>query len=465
MKRLVIEHLPGFLKPLWARLEASPLGYRLARGTFWSLVGAVISKGLALAASIVVARVIGKISFGELGMIQSTVGLFGVFAGLGMGLTANKHVAEFRGPAPVRAGRIIALSSAMAWCSGLLMTIVLIGLAPWLAERTLAAPHLAPLLRSASLLLLFSAVNGAQTGALAGFEAFKRIAGINFYAGLASFPLLVGGVWWRGLEGAVWGLVASQALTSFLSFLAVRSEARSAGVPLAYSGAIQEWGVLWRFSLPAVLGTVTTGPVYWLCNTLLVNRPDGYAEMGVLNAANQWFTALLFLPTVLGQAALPMLAERLGQNDRGRSSRVMWLSIKVNALISLPIVVVGSVCSRVIMNLYGSSFGEAWLTLVLVLCTAGLLAMQTPVGHVITASGRMWLGALMNLGWGLGFLGFTWLFLSWGALGLATARLLAYLLHGIWTFAFAVRVLRGDARLGSLQGIGPGPTPDEPTRP
>ena len=455
MKRLVLEHLPGFLKPFWTRLEASPLGYRLARGTFWSLVGAVISKGLALAASIIVARMIGKISFGELGIIQSTVGLFGVFAGLGMGLTANKHVAELRGPAPRRAGRIIALSSATAWCSGLVMTTLLVGLAPWLAQHTLAAPHLTPLLRIGSLLLLFSAVSGAQTGALAGFEAFKRIAGINFYTGLAAFPLMVGGVWWRGLEGAVWGLVASQALTCLFSFLALRDEARSAGVAVTYEGALQEWAVLWRFSLPAVLGTVTTGPVYWVCNTLLVNRPEGYAEMGVLNAANQWFSALLFLPTVLGQAALPMLAERLGQEDRDRSRRVLLLSIKANALISLPIVIGGSVGSRGIMSLYGPSFGEAWLTLVIVLCTAALLAVQTPVGHIITASGRMWLGALMNLGWGLCFLGFTWLFLSWGALGLAVARFLAYLLHGTWTFAFAVRVLRGTTKTANLRGIGP----------
>ena len=72
------------------------MGYRLARGVFWSMAGAVISRGLMLAAWVLVARMLGKTGYGELGMIQSTVGMFGVFAGFGLGLSATKHVAEFR---------------------------------------------------------------------------------------------------------------------------------------------------------------------------------------------------------------------------------------------------------------------------------------------------------------------------------------------------------------------------------
>ena len=60
------------------------------------MAGLLISRGLLLIATVFVARILGKIVYGEFGMIQSTVGMFGVFAGFGMGLTATKHVAEFR---------------------------------------------------------------------------------------------------------------------------------------------------------------------------------------------------------------------------------------------------------------------------------------------------------------------------------------------------------------------------------
>ena len=78
-----------------ARITKSPLALRLAQGAFWSLSGAVLARGLGLLATIFVARLLGKEGFGALGLIQSTVGMFGVVAGFGMGMTATKNIAEF----------------------------------------------------------------------------------------------------------------------------------------------------------------------------------------------------------------------------------------------------------------------------------------------------------------------------------------------------------------------------------
>ena len=96
MKRLLYRFSPGALHSIFHRIEESPLGYRLARGAFWSLVGTVLSRALSVVSSILVARMLGKVGMGELGMIQSTVGIFSAFAGLGMGVTATKFVAENR---------------------------------------------------------------------------------------------------------------------------------------------------------------------------------------------------------------------------------------------------------------------------------------------------------------------------------------------------------------------------------
>src|SRR5208282_5367097 len=88
---------PNAFQGLWTRLESSPVGERLLRGAFWSVVGTVASRGLALAATILAARIIGKAVYGELGIIQSTVGMLGTLAGFGMSTTASKYVAELRG--------------------------------------------------------------------------------------------------------------------------------------------------------------------------------------------------------------------------------------------------------------------------------------------------------------------------------------------------------------------------------
>jgi O-antigen/teichoic acid export membrane protein len=198
---------------------------------------------------------------------------------------------------------------------------------------------------------------------------------------------------------------------------------------------------LWRFSLPAVLSGTMVGPVYWVCSALLVHRPDGYAQMGLWNAANQWFAVMLFLPAVLGQAVFPMLSEALGRGDLKGSRRLLLVSMKLNALIVLPLVAGVCAASPLIMASYGSGFASAWPTLCLVAVTGGLLAIQTPIGQVMAASGRMWLGALMNAGWAAVFLATTLGFLHLGASGVAAGRLVAYGCHAIWTFWFAWVVL------------------------
>jgi len=442
LKSFVLTCCPSFLKSTLDRIQNSPIGYRLARGVFWSMAGAVISRGLILVASILVARILGKTGYGELGIIRTTVGMFGVFAGFGLGLTATKHVAEYCRSDPERAGRIIGLSGIFAMLTGGLMAMGLFVFAPWLAEHTINAPHLAGVLRIGALILFIDALNGAQTGALSGFEAFRTIARVNLFVGLISFPLLVAGAYFGGLTGVVWALAINLGVNWLLNHLALRKEARRYGVPFTLRGCGSEWPILWRFSLPTALTFALPGPVNWLGAALLVNRPGGYGEMGIYSAANQWFAMLLFLPGLLGQVVLPILSERFGQKDIRQAMKIMFLAMKVNLLIVVPLILVASIASPYIMNLYGEGFRNGWPTLVVVLLTAGLLAVQTPVGQIIVASGKMWIGFAMNVGWALTFIVSMFLLIDLGSLGLATARMVSYIVQATWNFGFVIWLIR-----------------------
>jgi len=389
-----------------------------------------------------VARLLGREMFGRLGIIQNTVGMLQVFAGFGVGLTATKYVAEFRGRDPVRVGRIIAFSHVVAGAGGVLFAAALFVLAAPLASRTLAEPLLAGLLRVGAVLLFTGAVNGAQMGVLAGFEAFRAIAVANLVSGLIALPLLVGGAHAGGLCGGVVALAVGGIASCLVNHAALRSVTRKAGVPIRLWPSQAEWSMLWNFGLPAALSSALVTPVHWVCSAMLVNRPGGYHEMGAFNAANQWFGALLFLPGVLSNTMLPLLCERMAASDRARAGRVLGASLVVNAVLILPLVAVGCAFSPWIMRLYGPDFGGTWPTLVVSLITAGLLAVQTPVGQVIAATGRMWLGFAMNFGWAVGCILLTGHLLYLGSMGLALARLGAYGLHAIWTFGFAALVCR-----------------------
>ncbi len=427
---------PNVLRNFASRMETSSFGARLTRGMIWNLAGNLISRGSMLLASVFVARIIGKIGFGELGIVQSTIGMFGAFAGLGLGLTATKYVAEYRGQDPAKAGRIIVLTNVLGVVSGGLLAAVLYISAPWLAARTLAAPHLSGILRVGAGLLFFGAVNGALTGVLSGFEAFRAIATVNLGAGIAAFALIVGGAHWAGLNGAVWGLTAGMVITMMLNYLAVRRAAVLARVPLAYSSLTRELPVLWKYSLPALLSSIVVVPATWAGNAILVNRADGYAEMGIFNAANQWFMALMFLPAIIIQVILPMMSERYGHADHVQSGRILRLSLKMNMLLVFPLIIIGCGLSPFLMALNGPGFRDSGPTLVVVLFTAGLVAVQWPAYTVLQAAGKMWGALVMNMGWAAVFVLGAFFLCRFGSLGLSLSRAIAYALHTLWTFAY-----------------------------
>jgi O-antigen/teichoic acid export membrane protein len=429
---------PAALEGLWVRLESSPVGERLVHGAFWSVAGTLISRGLGLAAAILAARMVGKLVYGQLGIIQGTVGMLGTLAGFGMSTTASKFVAELRRTNPARAGRIIAMSSVAAWSISLTLAALLLLLSPWLCQHMFAAPQLAGYVRLSAPLLVLGGINGAQLGVLLGFEAFKTIARINCVTGLVNFPFVVGGALLFGLPGIICGMVLGQAFGCLLNLRALRSEARNHGVAISFSSCMSELPVLWQFSIPSVLTELLISAVGWVTATMLVRQVNGYSEMGALSAANQWFNAAFWLPMMIGGVALPILSERLGAKDSHNSAKLLWLSVKINAVVVVPIVAVGCLASPFIMASYGKGFRSEWPTLVAVLLTAGILSLEFPLGQYLSASGRMWLGFSSNAGWAAVFLGANAALLRWGSFGLASARFLAYLAHAIFLFAYVI---------------------------
>ena len=418
-------------------VPAGSLRARFTLGIAWSLAGAVVSRGFLLAASVACARFLGKEGFGALGMIQSTAGMFGIFAGLGLGLTATKYVAEFRRQDPAKAGRILALSGCAAFVFGGMITVLLILLAPFLAKNVLAIPQLAAPLAVGSGLVFFGAMNGAQTGALAGFEAFKTIARVNVLSGVASFPLIVLGVWRGGLQGAVWGSVAALAINWALNNHALRRECANANVSYQFASCHRELGILHRFSLPAFLASIVVGPGIWVCNALLVHQPQGYAELGIYTAADKWRLLILFVPTSVFAMVLPVLSNLYGEGNSVGFRKVFRANLQLNASLALLAALLIASFAAPIMAIYGNSFRGGRLVLIVLAFSALPEALNAILGQPLIAAHLMWwrfafdlllVAVLVTLA--------RVLIPKWGALGLAVSYGLAYAVTSLGLFLF-----------------------------
>ena len=429
LKKVAYSCSPSAIYPLLKRLEDSDVGLRLARGVFWSITGSVISRGLMLCATVLVARILGKTGYGELGMIQSTVGMFGVLAGFGLGLTATKYVAEYRQTDSERAGRIIGLSGLFAIASGSAMALGLFIFAPWLAEHTINAPHLTGVLRIGIVILFINALNGAQTGALSGLEAFKAIAHVNLFTGLISFPLLVCGAYFGGLTGAVWALAINLCFNWLLNHLALRKEARRCRIPITFRDCGRELPILWSFSLPAALSGVMVGPATWVCYALLSNQPGGYDEIGILTAALVIQGLLLFVSNMLNAPLLSMVSNA-GDNISDKFSTVNILSTWIlGVIIAVPFLCFPEIAQLVFGSDYATRSFQVSFSLIVFSST--IMMFKAGLARVLVANSLLWWGFFSNTLWAAILIGSTVLLVHWGAPGLAASLAIAYILNTV----------------------------------
>jgi O-antigen/teichoic acid export membrane protein len=423
------------------KFASSPLAHRLTHGAFWTLSGNTMARALAVLTTMMVTRILGKESYGKVSIIQNTVDVFVTAGSLGLSFTATKHIAEFRKVDPSKTGRIIAMTSVVSWLSGGLFSLILLLSAPWLARDTLHAPDMTMMLRTAACLLFFATVNGAQIGSLSGFEAFRRRAKINVIASLVALPFTVAGTYFFGPQGTIDGFIVAAAVLCSMNAVAVRQEARQAGVLISRRGWSQEASLVLKFGIPVMASSLIASPANWLCNTLLVRTNGGFKELGLYNAANQWFNALMFLPSALSVVSIPILSELIRENRWQKVSRLTWKSVSLHALIIIPAIVLAAI-SPWIMRAYGRDFAGGSSVMILQLGTAVVVALHAPIWPVLLTAGKLRPVILMNVGWAFVFIVLSWYGVHWGAIGLAGARFFAYLLYTIGMFGLAYNLIR-----------------------
>jgi O-antigen/teichoic acid export membrane protein len=420
------------------KLGKSPIAYRLTRGAFWSLTGGVASRALTMGASIVIARFLGKEGYGEVGMVQSTASLFGVFVSFGLGLAATKYIAEFRQKDPEKTGRIYNFTTGLSLLSGGVGMVVLLAASSWLARETLSRPDLATLIAASSVLLFISNLVGIQSAALSGFEAFKEIAKINMIQGLITPLIAIPCVVFYSTQGAIAALTINMAFTLILYAMALRQECRKCNIPRHPGKSFwSETSILWKYSFPTLASGILIMLVTWITNLLLVNRPGGYAELGLFNAANQWRMVVIFLPALLNSALLPVLSDLYGRGSPIDFKRTSSLALRVTWTVGLPLTVSVIILCKPLAMLFGKQFlgAEKIIPYLMVACLL-TIAVET-MGCTLIAAGRMWICVIMNSGWaGMLIISSVILVPRFGGCGLAIAYLCAFLIHNLWLMLY-----------------------------
>jgi O-antigen/teichoic acid export membrane protein len=318
---------------------------------------------------------------------------------------------------------------------GVLAATALFVFAPILSSN-LNAPHLAPLLKLASGVLLFSTMNSYLTGALAGLEAYRALGRAAMITGLLYLTICSSSTWTWGITGAVAGLLGSAMLQWLILFYAVKREANLRGVEIRYRGLKDECFVFYRFSLPGALSGLTAAPALWLGQVFLVRQDGGYDELALYSAAYNLMIIVLFLPNVTNNVGMSLINNMRGQRNALQYRRVFWM----NLLSTATIVVLGAsmmaIGGKYALGAYGTNFYIGLPVLLLLLAASIPEALTIAMNQVLQSSERMWRALLLiNLPRDLTIPVTAYLLVpSLGAVGLALAcmvgRIIAFVIMG-----------------------------------
>ena len=434
---------PDSLRVLWRKFRASPLSVRLARGLAWSLAGAALSRGFGVLGSIVVARILGISAFGELTLIQSTVGLFGTFAGLGLGITATKYVAELRDAEPERCGQVLNLVVITAALGSLVACGALLTFAPGVATHMLGMSSLANLLRYSCPLVFFSTLQGVYLGGLAGFEAFKRVAQVNWIGGLLGVLTMVLCAWVWGLPGAIWGTVLQMAVSCSLAHFALQTEASKRSVLLLRKLDWNDSRILWRFSLPAFLSSILVSPANWGCNLLLVHQSEGLKEVALLSVANQWKNFLSFLPMMVTSVLIPMLSNLWRAGRKHEFNKLVRRNLFISAGASMAFGLPLAFMAPQILRWYGTEFVRGVPVFLWAIAGTFIVAANNLFSRVMQSRGQAWTEFSFSLLWALVLVAGCWFLIPhYRAVGVTIAHFFAAVALGSWQWHTISRMQR-----------------------
>ncbi len=375
---------------------------RFVHGAFWSFLGTAVYQGLTIAANILGARLLGGGRYGMFGIVLNTVGMCGVFAGAGLGMTATKYLAEFRGTDKARAGRTLGLCLQMTWLFGVVVSLVLFFTAPYLATflakanshaHSLTNMHVLTLfLRLGIALLFFNALIGVQNSAFSGLEAFTTLTWINLLRGALAFPFILAGVHWYGVAGMIVGSALAAALGCLISQGVLAHKCGQSGIRVDYSASFREGVQLfWDFSLPAFIANLLVAPLVWWASSLLV-RQQGWTQMGVFTAVSQWRNALIYIFSMFAGVNLPVLANLFGQRNRAGFNKVLRTSALLTLGVALVVIIPLLFLASWLMALFGKDFAHAGTMLIITAITSFFIAISSILGQVMAAIRAIWVG-------------------------------------------------------------------------
>ena len=341
-------------------------------------------------AAIVAARCIGKVQFGELGILNSTIVTLGILGSAGLGITATGYTAVLHSTRDSRLGEFYGFLLITALVASSMVAAAVFGLRGFIAESLLGEGHLDKLLGIVAFQLITNSVWGVQQGVLIGLEKFRAVAIVNFAWGFSTFLFVSLLSFTYGVIGALYGYLLSGIVCIGTCRYFLHREISACGYSIVFKWTKRNFEILRRFAMPAIVISICTQPFAWISRLYLARQEHGFAELGIFTAAFSWSMLIQFLPERLTSSCLPVLSSCYAKAEysefRKVSVRLGIGCLAFASLSSLPFILF----SDDILSVYGTGFDHGKNTLIVISIANAAGSVLLALRAILTAMGVMW---------------------------------------------------------------------------
>jgi len=353
--------------------KALKMGQTSAVGSFWLFLGKMLSTIILAVGIIVLGWFISEPDYGLYAIALIPATTFLLFQDCGISSAMTKYCARYRAAGRAYELRtIIAAGLTFEIVSGLVLTVISVVTANFIASTMFGNPDSALLISFASITILFTSIFVGAQAVFVGFERMRLISLAlicqSVTQGVLS-PLLV--YLGYGAWGAIVGYTLASVITGIISLVLLYS-AVFRKLPKSESISInlfQTLRPLLKYGVPLAIAFISSGILTQIFLFIMGSVVD-LAIIGNYRIAANFAVLLTFFTVPITTNLFPTFSKLDPRNEQGLLKTVFTSSAKYTAFFLVPATMALMVLSQqIISTLYGSKWPYAPLFLSLYVIT------------------------------------------------------------------------------------------------
>ncbi len=415
---------------------------QILKSTMWMGGSSLINVALSILRNKALAVLLGPEGVGLMGLYGSIIDIAQAVAGLGVGGSGVRQVAEAAGTGDeTRISRSAATLRRLSVLLGLLGVLLLATLAFPVSDLTFGDHQHVGAIVLLALAVFFRLVSSGETALLQGLRGISSLARINVLSGFFATIVTVPLIYIFGEQALAPALVVTAALSA-LSIWWFSRQIRLPTVSLSTHQFYTESAALLRLGVAFMVSTLLTfGTAYAV--RIIVLTEGGVQAAGLYQAA--WAIGGLytgFILQAMGTDFYPRLTAAIG--DEQDCNRLVNEQAEVSMLLAGPGLLATLTFAPLIMRFFYSAEFQGAVELLRWLCLGMMLRIVVwPVGFIIVAKGAQKIFLFTEVAATVVHLGLAWLLVpKLGVLGSGVAFFGLYLWHSVLIYA-VVRRLTG----------------------